>query len=341
MSSPLFQASEVAVAPDTLAEESAQVLSLAREDPRLAELAARDVRDRAAEAGHTAAESTAWRAMGLAARGLHQIPEAVQYMRTAVEVAEQASDTNLVAEARLGLAGALMLAGETEEAMTTLGATRATGETAVLVASQRAMALGILGRYEEARRAYGPVVSGFRRLGDRAREARALGNRGLLYVYTGRFSQAEADLAKAEQIMTDLGHLTEAAAACRNRGFASARKGDLPAALAFLEEGDRRSRELGVHPTSGALTRASALAAAGLFTEAREVAGGTVAEFREGGDESYLAEGLVLLADITLLDDDPTASRVAAEEAARLFERQQKSAWRSLARAAIAAGGPG
>jgi tetratricopeptide (TPR) repeat protein len=327
------------VAPDALAEESEKVLNLAREDPRLAEPAARDVRDRAVRAGHTAAASTAWRAMGLAARGLHQIPEAVQYMRAAVEVAEHAADTNLVAQARLGLAGALMLAGQTEEAMTILGRTRATGETAVLVASQRAMVLGMLGRYEEARRAYGPVVSGFRRLGDQAREARALGNRGLLYVYTGRFSHAEADLAKAETIMTELGHLTEAAAICQNRGFASARKGDLPAALAFLEEGDRRCRELGVQATSRALTRAAALASAGLFTEAREVAGATVAQFRDGGDESYLAEGLVLLADIALLDNDPTASRMAAEEAAELFQRQQKSAWHSLARAAIARAG--
>ena len=105
--------------------------------------------------------------MGLAARGLHQIPEALGHMRAAVEVAERASDVNLVAEARLSLVSVLMLAGATEEAMTTLDTTRATGETAVLVASQRAMALGMLGRYEEARQAYGPVISGFRRLGDR------------------------------------------------------------------------------------------------------------------------------------------------------------------------------
>ncbi len=112
-------------------------------------------------------------------------------------MAERASDVNLLAEARLSLAGALMLAGDTEEAMTTLAATRATGETAVLVASQRAMALGMLGRYEEARQAYGPVITGFRRLGDRVREARAVGNRGLLYAYTGRFSQADADFAQS------------------------------------------------------------------------------------------------------------------------------------------------
>jgi CHAT domain-containing protein/Tfp pilus assembly protein PilF len=327
------------VVSDGLAEESAQALRLAREDPGQAQDVARDVRDRAAQEGHTAAEATAWRAMGLAARGLHQIPEAVSYMRAAVELAERAADVNLLAEARLSLAGALMLAGDTEEAMTTLDATRATGETAVLVASQRAMALGMLGRYEEARQAYGPVISGFRRLGDRVREARAVGNRGLLYAYTGRFSQADADFARAEHVMLQLGHLTEAAAICQNRGFAAARQGDLPTALAWLEEGERRCRELGVQLTGRALTRVSALASAGLYADARRVADETVAQFRAGGDESYLAEGLVLLADVALLDKDPTASRIAAEEAGRLFDRQKKSGWGSLARAAIARAG--
>ncbi len=327
------------MASDDLVEEATEVLRLAREDPRQAMSAATALRDRAARAGNPTAESMALRAMGLAARGLHQMPEALGYMRVAVNVAEGTSDVNLVAEARLSLAGVLMLAGATNEAMTTLDGTRAAGETAVLVASQRAMALGMLGRYDEACQAYGPVISGFHRLGDRAREARALGNRGLAYVYTGRFRQADADLTRAEEMMVQLGQLTEAATICQNRGFAAARKGDLPAALALLDQGERRCRELGVQPLGGALTRANALASAGLFADARRVADGMVAEFREGGDELYLAEGLLLLADVALLNDDPKASHVAAEEAARLFDHQQKPGWGSLARAAIAHAG--
>ena len=45
--------------------------------------------------------------------------------------------------------------------------------------------------------------------------------------------------------------MTEAAAICQNRGFAAARKGDLPTALAWLEEAERRCRELGVQLTAG------------------------------------------------------------------------------------------
>jgi tetratricopeptide (TPR) repeat protein len=327
------------VTSNPIAEQSALALQLAREDPRRAQSVATEAHDRAVEAGNTRAESTALRALGLAARALHQIPEAVSYLRAAVEAAERASDVNLAAEARLSLAAALVLAGDSEEAMRALSLARATGETALVVASQRAAILAALGRYEEARQAYGPVISGFRRLGDRTREARAVGNRGLLYVYMGRFSQAEGDLARAQRIMGEVGNLTEAAAICQNRGFAAARKGDLPAALALLEEADRRCLEVGVQPTSRALSRAGALAAAGLFRDARRVATDTVGQFRAGGDQSYLAEGLVLLADIALFDDDPKESRAAAEEAVRLFDLQDKPGWASLAQAAVARAG--
>ncbi len=204
---------------DAIAEQAALALHMARDDPRRAEALAIEARDKAAKAGNAGVESTAWRALGLAARALHRIPEAVGYLRASVEAAQRASDVNLAAEARLSLAAALMLAGETGEAMSALDAARATGQTAVVVASQRAMVLGMLGRYEEARQAYGPVIAGFRRFGDRAREARAVGNRGLLNVYTGRFARADADLARAEQIMHDIGNLAEAAALCQNRAF--------------------------------------------------------------------------------------------------------------------------
>lgn len=324
---------------DPLAEQSALALELARQEPLRAQSLAIEARDRAVEAGNAGAEATAWRAMGVAAQFLHHIPEAVSHLRAAVDAAERASDHNLAAEARLSLAAALVLGGDSEEAMTTLSSARATGRTALIVASQRAMVLAVLGRYEEARRAYRPVIVGFRRLGDRAREARALANRGLLHVYMGHFAQAEADLARAENIMVEVGNLTEAAAMCHNRGFAAARKGDLPTALARFEEGDRRYQEVGAQPLGRALGRAGALANAGLFGDARRITNEILGQFRQGGEQSYLAEGLVLLADIALLDNDATGSRTAAEEAAVLFGRQDKPVWASIARAAIARAG--
>jgi tetratricopeptide (TPR) repeat protein len=321
------------------AELSSLSLRLATEDPDQAERLAKEARDRALAAGIAEAESTALRALGVAARSRHRIPEAVMHLRAAVEAAERALDANLAAEARLSLAGALVLAGNGEEAMSTLDDARATGAVAVAVASQRAMVLAMLGRYEEALRAYRQVIPALRRIGDKVHEGRALNNRGLLHMHNGRFTLADADMTQAERLMVEVGNLTEAARFCHNRGTAAAQKGDLPMALALFEEADQRCREVGVDPGPRALSRARALLAAGLFRDSRQVAEEAINELRDGGNQQDLAEGLVLLADITLLDADAPSSRAAAEEAAQLFELQKRRVWQSLAEAAIARAG--
>ena len=327
------------MAPSPTAELSSLTLRLASEDPDQAERLATEARDRAIEAGLPGEESAALRALGVAARSRHRIPEALYHLRAAVAAAGRAGDANLAAEARLSLAGALVLAGKGEEAILTLDGASASGATAVAVQSQRAMVLAMLGHYEEALKAYRQVIPGLRRTGDRVREGRALNNRGLLHMYHGRFALAEADMARAEHLMLEIGNPTEAARFCHNRGSIAAIKGDLPAALALFEEADRRCREVGVDPGARALHRASALMAAGLFRDSRGVAQDALGQLREGGNQQDLAEGLLLLADIALLDDDPVASRAAAEEAATLFENQTRPGWQSLAQAAIARAG--
>ncbi|HTT87956.1 MAG TPA: CHAT domain-containing protein [Acidimicrobiales bacterium] len=327
------------MAPTLSTELSSLSLHLASEDPDRAEQLAIEARDRAVEAGLPAAESTALRALGVAARSRHRIPEALVHLRAAVQAAERAGDVNLAAEARLSLAGALVLAGNGEEAISTLDGAGASGATAVAVESQRAMVLAMLGRYEEALKAYRQVIPGLRRSGDRVREGRALNNRGLLHMYNGRFGLAEADLARAERLMLEIGNPTEAARFCHNRGSAAARKGDLPTALALFEEADRRCREVGVDQGPRGLNRARALVAAGLFHDSRQVAEEAIEQLREGGNQQDLAEGLVLLADTALLGGDPMASRAAADEAAKLFEHQKRPGWQALAEAAVARAG--
>jgi Tfp pilus assembly protein PilF len=314
-------------------------LRLATEDPDLAERLAIEARDRAVEAGLPAAESSALRVLGVAARSRQRIPEAVVHLRAAVKAAERAGDDDLAAEARLSLAGALVLAGQGDDAISALDGAHATGATAAAIESERAMVLAMLGRYEEALRAYRQVIPALRRTGDRVREARALNNRGLLHMFNGRFALADSDLARAEHLMLDMGNPTEAARYCHNRGSAAARKGDLPAALALFEEADRRCRDVGVDPGARALSRARALVAAGLFRDSRIVAEQAIDELRGGGNHQDLAEGLVVLADVALLGGDTEASWAAAEEAAALFERQKRGGWQALAEAAIARAG--
>jgi tetratricopeptide (TPR) repeat protein len=327
---------EVAVAPDPISEKASQVLRLAKEDPARAEPLAREAVDRSREAGRPGPESVALRALGLALSARHQIPEALDHLYAAVEAAEKASDANLAAEARVSLAGVMMLAGNGEQALSTLSDAVGRGATRVLVESQRAVVLSMLGRYEEALAAYQPVILGFRRLEDKVLEGRALNNRGLLHVYLGHFAQAEADLARAEKLLLEVGNFARAATYRQNLAFAAARKGDLPTALALFEETEARLRELGVQPEARALGRATALHAAGLTLDARKVAEEAVSQFRVGGDQLYLAEGLLLLADVAHLDHDLDASQAAAEEAAQLFDRQGRRGWHCLATAAVA-----
>jgi Tfp pilus assembly protein PilF len=324
------------LAPNPVTEQATTALRLAREDPRRAEALGREAYDLAVATGDPEAESTALRALGLAASTRHSIPEAVEYLRRAVSAADTANDTNLAAETRLSLAGALVLAGRSLEAIATLDEARGTGRTALVVASQRAAVLAMLGRYDEALQGYRRVVSGFHRMGDQEREARALNNRGLLHVYGGRFAQAEADMARAQRLMEDAGRPIEAATYEQNRGYAAARKGDLPTALALFEQADRRCEAVGVQPGIRGLHRAGALLAAGLFGDARRAAEDALVRLRSGGDRSSLAEGLMILADIDLLTGDAGASRAAAEEAQALFDQQERAGWRSLAQAAIA-----
>jgi tetratricopeptide (TPR) repeat protein len=308
---------------------------MALEQPHAATVLAEEARGAAAAAGLHAEEAVALRALGLAARALHEMTAARGWLSRAVEAATKAGDLDLEAECRVTLASVLVYAGESGLALSTLDRASPGPRVAVLVASQRAGILTSLGRYEEALGSYDPVVRSLRRSGERLLESRALTNRGLLHVYTGRFHLAEIDLARAESLATELGHLTEAAGYCHNRGFAAARRGDLPAALAFFDRAEQRYVKAGVPLGARAIDQAEALLAAGLVRDARDLVERAITDMRLGGDRFGLAEALLLLADCTHLAGDVTASHAAALQAVELFAGQDRTGWHALARAAL------
>jgi tetratricopeptide (TPR) repeat protein len=326
----------------TITEQADLALRLASEEPARATEIAESARALAVEAGLPVAESVALRALGLAARAGDRIDDAIAFLAPAVEAASRGGDEELAATARISLSSALAFAGRPDEALATVHAVPTSSPLSVAARGAEAGILAMLGRYEEALACYGPVVRALRRQHDDLREARSLNNRGVLYVYTGRFAQAAADLARAERLHVGLGNLTAAAEVCHNQGFAAARRGDLPAALASFDRAEQRYAEAGLPPSAIAADKAEVLLAAGLVDEARRVAAASVRALRSGGNHVALAEGLVLLSDIGLVARDHAGAAEAAHEAADLFTAQGRAAWAAVAtvaRASAALGG--
>jgi CHAT domain/Tetratricopeptide repeat len=319
----------------SVADQASSALALAIEQPHTAMALAGPARQAAAAAGLDAEEAVALRALGLAARSLQEITTAKQFLRQAVQAAARAGDRDLEAECLGSLAGALVFGGEGGRALAALDAASPGPRVAVFIASQRAGILAMLGRYDDALGQYDTIVRAHRRSGDRLAESWALNNRGLLHVHTGRFAQADLDLARAQRLAADLGNVAQVADCQHNRGFAAARRGDLPLALAMFHEAESVKLEARLSVAVLTMSRAEALISAGLVHEARTLLEQAILAMRSGGERFVLAEGLALLADAAHLAGDVAAALEAAQEAAALFADQERHGQYALAGAAI------
>jgi hypothetical protein len=318
----------------SLVDRALAVLLLAQEEPGRAIALATELQRQAVDDDCPAAETRALRALGLAARAQDRINDAITWLRRSVEVAEANSEVDLGTEARISLASCLAFNGDSHAALAVLDDARPSPALAPVVASNRAGILSMLGRYDEAVAGCMAAVEAFREMGDGVRESRALTNRGLVYVYTGRFDAADADLARAEALAVSAGLPTEAAGCGHNRGFAASRRGDLPTALALFDRAAERYAAAGLPAGPLALDRAECLLAAGLVEDAAAAANAAVRAMEGSGNNAGLAEGLLLVADINALAGEHERSGAAAAAAADLLERQDRPAWAALARAA-------
>ena len=238
----------------------------------------------------------------------------------------------------MSLALALTLQGDTAGALAALDAAEPAleGHLRARVQGQRAVVLQKLGRLDEALRGYRRPLRAHRRAGDRLWEARLLCNRGVLQVYRGALSAAEADLALAEEIHESIGQALAATQVRHNRGWVAARSGDVPLALEWF---DRVEAEYRAHDVPLALLlmdRCEVLLSARLAAEAKANADAAVAELAAAGFGADLAEARLLAAHAELLVGDTAAARDHAVHAAHAFTRQHRPGWAALARAAAA-----
>jgi tetratricopeptide (TPR) repeat protein len=315
-------------------ESAEKALELVMAEPRNASKAASAALVLARETGDAEAASVAERALGLAARELHDITGAVDHLRAAVRIAARARLELRAAQARMSLCLALAYKGDTPAALREAdrAAPALRGVDAARLLMQRALILQRLGRLDEALEGYRRALVGFRRANDRVWQARLLNNRGVLHAYRGAQRAAEADLLNAERLYTELGQDLAAAQVRWGRGFAAARGGDVVAALDLYDRAVEDHEQREISTALILLDRCELLMSVRLTAEARRDAGVAVKELSDSNMAFDLAEARLMLAQAELLDGDAAAARKTAAAVAQTFGRQGRKPWAALAR---------
>ena len=308
-------------------------LRLVQKDPRQARTIAAEVAHAARRAADPAAESTARRVLGLAARELHDAGTALRELRRGVRVADAAALPRQAAEARMSLALVLAEAGRPVGALREIevAAPALDGLPAARLQMQRSLVLDRLSRFEEAMQGYTAALAVFRREKDQLWAARALVNRGVLHAYQGSVRQAETDLLAAARLYLDLGQELALAQVHHNLGFVLARAGDVPAALRWYDRADEYFART-VRPAVALMDRAELLLDARLLPEARVAAEAALAAARDGRMRLFEAQARLMLAEAALAEGDWGTALAQATSARRAFVRQGRPAWSALAR---------
>ena len=304
---------------------------LAGSDPSAAAAAAEAVLQ--AWSGDPEVTAVALRALALATKYSAGAPAASRLLHRAVRVAERAGLARRAAEARMSLVVLYADQGDPDAALAAadLAAPALRGVDAGRLLTQRGLVLQRLGRSSEALDCYRRAWRTVRRDPDPAWQVRTLVHRGILRAYLGQHRAAEADLTRGAELAATHGLDVLLAAARQNLGFAALRRGDLPTALALVDEAITVTERVGGRTATALVDRAEVLLAAGLPGEARPALAAATDRLDREGYRFDLAEALLLRARAELLDGDLAAARGSAGAAAHRFRRQRRPGWALLA----------
>jgi tetratricopeptide (TPR) repeat protein len=137
---------------------------------------------------------------------------------------------------------------------------------------------------------------------------------------------------RAERLFAGAAQEFESAIARHNRALIAFRSGDLPAALAHLDEADQRYQSLGMPMPDLSIDRCAVLLAASLPRDALHEADQAVRALGQaGGQAAKEAELLLTAASAALAAADIQVAMERAEAAHRLFSSQQRAWWRTHA----------
>lgn len=192
-----------------------------------------------------------------------------------------------------------------------------------LAVVQRAGLHGRVGEWDRARE----LLEGVRLTPEVAPRTRCLLhlNLGLTYQFLGRYHDSDVRLRRAHQDAVALGFSDIAAAALHNRGRLQLLLGNLPRALALMEQA--RALDGDLLPPAAILDRARVLSEAGLVDQAMETLEEGEQAARAGGITHDVAEADLERARLALLRREHADARRHAARAERRFARASEEAW--------------
>jgi len=314
-----------------VAWEPDKLLALALSQPSKALIAAREVL-----AGHppAAQAAAAHQAAGLVFRDFGDIGMAIGEFQNARRFARQAGDVDRESDVSASLGAALVLAGQSRRGLSVLDdlLERSHGVPAGRILIRRAGAFYILGRNAEALRDAQAAVGLLADAGDLVWEARALHWRAAVYLAMGDIERADQDYARVEELWLDCGQQADYASARQERGLAAHARGDLPAALAYLDHAQALFDRLGIFVSDLFVSKCTVLLAAGLAQDALSEVNAALARIEEDhGSATRRAELLYSSALAAAATGDFGLAQDRSAEALRLFRRQQRPWWAARA----------
>jgi tetratricopeptide (TPR) repeat protein len=308
-----------------------KLLALALSRPSEALAAARELLTRHPPAAQAA---VAHQAAGVVFRDFGDIGQAIEEFKSARRFARQAGDLARESDIAASLGAAMVLAGQVRRGLSVLDdlLERSNGVLAGRILIRRAGVNYLLGRNAEALRDAQAAVDLLTGAGDLVWEARALHWRAAVHLAMGDIQRADRDYARVEALWAECGQQLEYAYAREERGLAAHARGDLPTALAHLDDAETLLDQLGVFHAEFFVNKCTVLLAAGLAADALGEVDAAVARIeREHGSATRRAELVYSSALAAAATADFGLAQERSAEALRLFRRQQRPWWAARA----------